>query len=97
MATNVLTYHNDTGVTGQDLTEITLTPANVNASQFLHRSAEPAALNTWPAFLQSGGTVQQLEAKIVGSNEYFQAHGGNNAGFLAGLYFVGSQEYFDNL
>ncbi len=55
-------------------------------SQFLHRSAEPAALTTWTAFLQSGGTVQQLEAKIVGSNEYFQAHGGADAGFLAGLY-----------
>ncbi len=55
-------------------------------SQFLHRSVEPAALNTWTAFLQSGGTVQQLEAKIVGSNEYFQAHGGTDAGFLAGLY-----------
>jgi hypothetical protein len=33
-ATALLTYHNDTSSTGQNLTELTLTPSNVNSSTF---------------------------------------------------------------
>jgi len=34
LSSNVVTYHNDTASTGQDLAEMTLTPANVNVNDF---------------------------------------------------------------
>src|SRR5437868_7574843 len=37
----------------------------------LHRAADPTGLNTWTNFLAQGGTQLQLEAKLVGSDEYF--------------------------
>jgi hypothetical protein len=56
-------------------------------SRYLHRSAEPGGLTSWTAFLQAGGTLEQLEASIVGSPEYFQVRGGSsNNGYLTALY-----------
>src|SRR5262249_6551291 len=37
----------------------------------LHRAADPSGLNTWTNFLNQGGTQLQLEAKLLGSDEYF--------------------------
>jgi hypothetical protein len=54
--------------------------------RLLHRAAEPDGLATWPAFLAAGGTGTQLEAQLLGSPEYYQAHGGSNTAFLAALY-----------
>jgi Bacterial Ig-like domain (group 3)/Domain of unknown function (DUF4214)/RTX calcium-binding nonapeptide repeat (4 copies) len=55
--------------------------------RFLGRSAEPAGLDGWVAFLQQGHTVEQMEAGILGSPEYFQSRGGGTPnGFLAALY-----------
>ena len=55
--------------------------------QFLHRGADQGGLDAWVAFLQQGHTVEQMEAGIISSPEYFQVRGGGtNAGFLAALY-----------
>src|SRR5262249_44774243 len=55
--------------------------------RFLHRAAEPGGLAFWLQFLQQGNTVEQMEAGITGSAEYFQNRGGGtNAGFLTALY-----------
>jgi uncharacterized protein (TIGR03118 family) len=56
-------------------------------TQFLHRSADPAGLNMWVGALLSGQTIEQVDAAIVGSPEYFQNRGGGtNSGFLTALY-----------
>jgi hypothetical protein len=54
--------------------------------QYLHRAADPSGLSSGVALLQSGGTVEQLAARLIGSPEYFQNAGGTNSGFLAALY-----------
>jgi hypothetical protein len=51
----------------------------------LHRLAgsnEQGEIN----FLAMGGTLEQLAAQLVGSNEYFQLHGSNIETFIDGLY-----------
>jgi uncharacterized protein (TIGR03118 family) len=55
--------------------------------QFLHRTGEQAGVNGWVNFLRAGHTVEQMEAGIVGSPEYFQVRGGGTSnGFVAALY-----------
>jgi hypothetical protein len=54
---------------------------------FLHRAADPSGLNAWTNFLAQGGTQLQLEAKLLGSDEYFITRGGGTVnGFLQALY-----------
>ena len=54
---------------------------------YLLRPADPAALSSDIAFLNGGGTVEQLSAQLIGSPEYFQKRGNNsNTGFLNALY-----------
>src|SRR5207248_4914976 len=56
-------------------------------AKFLRRAADPSGLSTFVNLLGSGGTVEQLEAALSGSAEYFQNRGGGtNDGFLAALY-----------
>jgi hypothetical protein len=56
-------------------------------NRMLHRSADAGGRNAFFNFLESGGTVEQLEALIAGSPEYFQTlGGGTNDGFLDPLY-----------
>jgi hypothetical protein len=53
--------------------------------RLLGRPADPASLTLGAASLSAGGSLDQLEAGILGSDEYFRLHGGTNAGFLQGL------------
>jgi hypothetical protein len=53
----------------------------------LHRAADPSGLNAWTNFLAQGGTQRQLEAKFLGSDEYFITRGGGTVnGYLQALY-----------
>jgi hypothetical protein len=53
----------------------------------LHRAADPAGLNAWTSFLAQGGTQLQLEANLLGSDEYFATRGGGTVnGYLQALY-----------
>jgi uncharacterized protein GlcG (DUF336 family) len=54
---------------------------------YLRRSADPTGLNADLALLMSGGTIEQVVAALVGSQEYLRNQGGgSNDGFLAALY-----------
>jgi hypothetical protein len=56
-------------------------------AQFLHRGADLSGLSAWTTFLERGGSLQQFEAAVAGSPEYFQSHGGaTNLGFLTAFY-----------
>ncbi|HVC95225.1 MAG TPA: TIGR03118 family protein, partial [Pirellulales bacterium] len=54
---------------------------------FLHRPAEPAAVNFFGDLLAHGDTTEQVEAIIASSPEYFQVRGGGTRdGFLDAVY-----------
>ena len=53
----------------------------------LDRQADPTGLSQSLSFLDSGGTLQQVRAVIVGSDEYFQSRSSSsNDNFLSNLY-----------
>jgi hypothetical protein len=54
--------------------------------QYLHRAPDPTGLAGWVSMLDHGGHQQDVLLGILGSNEYFGAHGGTAAGFVQGLY-----------
>jgi predicted outer membrane repeat protein len=54
---------------------------------YLHRAADPGGLLGFVNFLGSGGTLEQVAAIMVGSDEYADLHGGNNStAFLDAVY-----------
>src|SRR5262249_53078324 len=55
--------------------------------RLLDRPIDPAGENGWTAFLAGGGTLEQVEAAILGSPEYLTSQaGGTTRGFLDAVY-----------
>ncbi len=52
----------------------------------LGRAPDAGELNAAIAFLRGGGTNAQFQSLLYGSQEYFNAHGGTNSGFLTALF-----------
>ena len=53
----------------------------------LHHGVDSFGFNTWLNALRSGATVEQLQANLAGSSEYYMNRGGStNDGFLTALY-----------
>jgi uncharacterized protein GlcG (DUF336 family) len=55
-------------------------------STFLHRTADPATAALTARLLNTGLTAEALDALLLGSDEYFTAHGATDAGFTTALY-----------
>ncbi len=53
---------------------------------YLGRGSEPAGEDYWVNVLGQGVSEFRLLALIVGSDEYYRNHGGDDAGFIRGLY-----------
>lgn len=55
--------------------------------QFLARDVDPVGLSSWTSFLASGGTKEELQAKILASGEFYERIcGGKPDVFLNSLY-----------
>jgi PhoPQ-activated pathogenicity-related protein len=56
--------------------------------RYLHRLADPVSLSNFSAFLAQGGTVEQMDATLAGSPEYFNNRaGGTRDGFVNAIFF----------
>jgi uncharacterized lipoprotein YbaY len=53
---------------------------------YLLRDATSAELAAWQSYLQSGRTIQDVQAYILGSSEYYDRLGNQNGRYLAELY-----------
>jgi hypothetical protein len=63
--------------------------------QVLGRAADATGLSTWTNFLANGGTSDQLEENLLGSQEFFNNHGQSNASFLEAVYQLTLQRSVD--
>jgi len=55
-------------------------------SQLLHRADSAGERNTFVTFITSGATIEQTQAQLAGSNEYFSARSGStNSGFITAV------------
>jgi N-acetylneuraminic acid mutarotase len=67
-------------------TEYRTDQINAIYQTLLHRPADPVGLNFLLGFLAEGGTYEQIDAFVAGSEEFFTDSGGTNDGFLNALY-----------
>jgi hypothetical protein len=67
--------------------EFWVTEVELNYKTLLRREADSTGLTGFVNSLATGGTIEQMQAAILGSQEYFQTQGGGtNQGFLTALY-----------
>jgi hypothetical protein len=86
-ATDVLTYHNDTMRTGQNLTETVLTPSNVNSSAFglLHQLAADGVVDATPLVVSNlsiNGSMHDV-VYVASENDTVYAYDLNSYALLA--------------
>lgn len=71
----------------QASTEFQTDEVEAQYGAFLHRNADAGGLLRYSSFLAAGGTIEQVEAILAGSEEYLQSRGGGATdGFLSALY-----------
>src|SRR5262249_6677796 len=55
-------------------------------ARYLHRRPDAAGLREWVNQLRNGVSAEQVQAGILGSDEYYKLHGSNPSGFVYALY-----------
>jgi hypothetical protein len=53
--------------------------------KYLHRKPDDSGMNYWRKEILKGVPVQEIEARLIASPEYYKVHGNCNAGFVHGL------------
>jgi hypothetical protein len=83
----------DSGVSTQAVTQAFLGSSerfgvivNNDYTSLLGRSVDPTGQNFFVQQMINGATQDQVEAQILGSQEYFNAHSQTNSAFLQGAY-----------
>lgn len=54
--------------------------------RYLNRPAGPQDQQHWVAFIQAGGSFEQVAAALAASQEFYVLNGGTDQGFITGLY-----------
>src|SRR5438105_3853187 len=57
-----------------------------NYNNYLHRSAAGSDISGWVNAMQAGLSEEAVSASFLSSDEYYLKQGGNNTGWLTGLY-----------
>ena len=54
--------------------------------RYLHRYADPTGLKAWGDMLRQGSSALEVQAGILGSEEYYRNHANDPGQFITGLY-----------